>query len=83
MCIRKKIGGLAGGAGRLFDFAGSYNIAVHYYLTHGSTEIDSEALYSDWKTVGADMESALEQYCLDSGVVYHKLKTSGKAKNAA
>ena len=63
MCLKERTKHLIIGAGRLFDFTGSYNsILFRKYLDTPSRQIDYQALLSDWQAVGGDLLEAMESY---------------------
>ncbi len=47
------------GISRVFDFGATLQM---YNYSKGEKKADSRALNSDWRMVGQDIESALEQY---------------------
>lgn len=53
------LSGHIGGAARLFDFQGSLNT---YNYSSTGVAADRKALYCDWKAIGEDLRSALENY---------------------
>ena len=50
---------MASGAARLFDFFGFFDA---YNITLNPSEADARALYSDWRTVGEQLNEAIEVY---------------------
>lgn len=57
-----KLKQIAVGAGRLFDFAQSYDSALHKkYLDTDAGQIESDALRSDWEKIGKDLKSAISR----------------------
>ncbi len=60
MLRKKRLKRLTIGAGRIFDFAGSYDVAVYNkFLRTDSDILDHEAVRSDWDKVGEDLKEAL------------------------
>ncbi|EFI34384.1 hypothetical protein Dthio_PD1736 [Desulfonatronospira thiodismutans ASO3-1] len=50
------------GAGRIFDFAGSYDLDVcNKFLRTDSDTLDHDAVRSDWDQVGNDLKEALSR----------------------
>ncbi len=47
------------GVARLFDFGGTLN---HYKYSKTSMEADYRAILSDWRHVGYDLRTAMQQY---------------------
>jgi hypothetical protein len=50
---------MASGVARLFDFWGCFDA---YNITLNTSEADARALYSDWRTVGEQLNEAMEVY---------------------
>jgi hypothetical protein len=50
---------LASGIARLFDFWGQFDA---YNISLNPSEADARALYSDWRTVGEQLNEAIEVY---------------------
>jgi len=47
------------GVARLFDFSGSLN---HYNYSRTPMEADYRAILSDWRNVGYDLRTAMQQF---------------------
>ena len=57
---------LTKGAGRIFDFTGSYNNDLYNkYLQKNSLEIDAENLATDWKSIDTGILNAILQLALE------------------
>jgi hypothetical protein len=50
---------MASGIARLFDFWGYFDA---YNISLSTSEADARALYSDWRTVGEQLNEAIEVY---------------------
>lgn len=57
-----KLKQVAVGAGRILDFAHSYDSALHKkYLNTEARQIEGEALRSDWEKIGKDLKAAISK----------------------
>ncbi len=52
------------GIAHIFDFSGSL---LHYNRDRSGSEADYQALSSDWKMVGMDMQTAIEEHGESTG----------------
>jgi hypothetical protein len=50
---------MASGVARLFDFWGFFDA---YNISPNPSEADARAVYSDWRTVGEQLNEAIEAY---------------------
>jgi hypothetical protein len=49
------------GAGRIFDFARSYDSALQKNLNTDASQLDRDAMSSDWDKIGRDFKVAMSK----------------------